>query len=201
MSPRRYRMGARGEAVAATRGRIVAAAMELHAERGVLSTGWDDIAERAGLSTATVYRHFPSIAELVPACARQVFDVIKPPTVEEARVQFQALTAPVDRFEHLVVASCHCYRRGEGWLHAAHRERDFVPELDAALVVIQDTLHVLVDAAAGRPLEREGHATLFALCDFPFWKALVDTGLAYSAVEATLVGIVRAEVARAGTPT
>jgi hypothetical protein len=45
-----------------------------------------------------------------------------------------------------VRASCHCYAAGEGWLYAAQRERDFVPELPAALEVIKDTLRVLVVA-------------------------------------------------------
>lgn len=198
MAPRRYRMGARQEAVSATRGRIVEAAMRLHTERGVLSTGWDDIAEAAGVASATVYRHFPSLAELVPACARVVFDVIKPPTAEEGRARFATLAGEADRYEHLVRESCHCYRRGEGWLHAAHRERDFVPALDDALGVIQGTLHVLVDAAAGRSLSREEHATLFVLCDFPFWKSMVDTGLPYRSTEQSLVALVRAESTRLG---
>ncbi len=200
MSPRNYRMTARSEAVAATRGRIVGAAMELHAEHGVRGTGWDDIASLAEVSTATVYRHFPSLTELVPACAREVFDIIKPPTLEEAGSTFAELDDAADRFEHIVVSSCHCYRRGEGWLHAAYRERDFVPELDAALDVIQGTLHVLVDAAAARRLRRGSHATLFTLCDFPFWKSLVDAGLAYAAVQSTVSGLVRAEVERLDPP-
>lgn len=196
MSPRRYRMGVRSDSVAATRARIVEAAMRLHTQEGVLATGWDDIAQAAGLATATVYRHYPNLTELVPACAREVFDLIRPPTLEEASVQFAAMERPADRFEHLARESCHCYRRGEGWLHAAHRERDFVPELAEALTLIQDTLHVLVDAAAERPLGKTRHARLFTLCDFPLWRSLRDAGLSYPATEDSVVDLVRAEAER-----
>lgn len=201
MTPRRYSMDRRRDAVAATTSRIVEAAMALHATHGVRLTGWDQIAEQAGVSPATVYRHFPTLDVLVPACARAVFDVIRPPSVPEARIQFTHLPSTPARLEHLVRESCHCYRRGEGWLHAAHRERDFVPALDQALSVIQETLHVLVDAAADTPLGRRGHATLFVLADFPFWKALVDAGLSYDEVEDTVVAHIHAELSRLGTTT
>ena len=191
MSPRRYQMDARASAKAETRAAIVAAAMVLHAERGVTATSWPDIAEAAGVSTATVYRHFPSTADLVPACAQTVFDVIQPPTVEEASTIFANLTTPADRLERLVRNSCHCYEPGEGWLHAAHRERDFIPELDVALRVIEDTVAVLVRAAAGRKLSEVAEAELFVLNDFPFWKSLVDRGLSYRQTETAIVRIVR----------
>ena len=198
MSPRQYRMGARADAVARTREAIVAAARDLHAERGLTATSWEDIAERAGVSTATVYRHFPSTTELVPACARTVFDVIRPPTVEQAGATFGALDRAGDRIEQLVRYSCHCYAAGAGWLHAAHRERDFSGELDAALRIIEDTLRVLVTAAAGRRLSKADHAVLYVLCDFPMWWSLTATGLSTRAVEDALVRLVRAEVARIG---
>ena len=198
MSPRRYRMGARAGAVAETRRRIVDAAKELHVEVGVVATSWDDMADRAGVASATAYRHFPSLAELIPACARSVFDLIHPPTVEEAAPQFAALDAAGDRLEHLVRTSCHCYSDGEGWLHAAHRERDFVPELDSALQVIDDTLAVLVEAAAGRRLPRATASMLFVLCDFPFWKSCIDQGMSRRAAADTIVRLVRAEAIRAG---
>jgi AcrR family transcriptional regulator len=198
MSPRRYRMGARADTVTRTREAIIAAARDLHSERGLAATGWDDIAERAGVSTATVYRHFPSLAELVPACARTVFDIIKPPTVAEASATFATLRTPADRFEQLVRYSCHCYEAGAPWLHAAHRERDFVPELDQALRVIEDTLAVLVTAAAGRRLARDDHRVMFALCDFPSWWSFTQSGLAPSAVEDLVVRLVRTEVDRIG---
>lgn len=172
--------------------------MRLHTQHGVLSTSWDEIARGAEVSTATVYRHFPTMADLVPACARVVFDIIQTPTVEEASIQFANLPGPSDRLMHLTRTSCHCYRRGEGWLHAAYRERDFVPELDAAVRLIQETLRVLVRAAAGRTLPKPAAGTLFVLTDFPFWKSLVDAGLSYLAADAIVVAQVEAEARRLG---
>lgn len=191
-------MSQRADAVAHTREAIIAAARELHAERGLTATSWEDIAERAGVSTATVYRHFPTTAELVPACARTVFDLIQPPTIEQADATFGALDRAGDRLEHLVRSSCHCYSAGADWLHAAHRERDFSVELDAALRVIEDALRVLVSAAAGRRLAKADHAVLFVLCDFPLWWSLTATGQSARAVEDALVRLVRAERDRIG---
>lgn len=191
-------MGARADAVARTRAAIVAAARELHAARGLAATSWDDIADRAGVSAATVYRHFPSTAELIPACARTVFDLIHPPTLEQAGAAFGSLTQARDRFEQLVRYSCHCYAAGAGWLHAAHRERDFSDELDAALRIIEESLLVLVSAAAGRRLSKADHALVFVLCDFPLWWSLTATDLPARTVEEALVRLVRAEVDRIG---
>lgn len=187
-------MGARAEAVSDTRERLVAAAKDLHAERGVLPTGWDDIAERAGVSVATVYRHFPSLAELVPACARSVFDLIEPPALDVAAQKFSAGQSAEDRLEEFVRASCACYGKGRGWLHAAHRERDFVPELDAALRVLDESLEVLVAAAAERPLSAVELRSLFSLCDFPFWWSLTAGGLSDDEVEEEIVRLVRMRV-------
>lgn len=191
-------MGARADAVSETRQRLVEAAKSLHAERGVLPTGWDDIAERAGVSVATVYRHFPSLAELIPACARSVFDIIAPPALDEAGKKFSGDSAQ-DRLEEFVRASCQCYGKGRGWLHAAHRERDFVPELDAALRILDQSLEVLIAAAAGRRLSRVESRSLFALCDFPFWRSLVAGGLPDRDVEEEIVRLVRLRVEALGT--
>lgn len=185
-------MQARADAKAATRTKIVEAAKALHAECGVRATSWEQIAERAGVSLATAYRHFPTLDELVVACARSVFDLIRPPTLEEASAKFAALDDPSERLAHLVRRSVHCYTLGEGWLHAAYRERDFLPSLDGALQVIQAALHVLVRAAARRRLSKAEHAKLFTLCDFPFFKSLVDTGIDRRAVEREIINLVTA---------
>ncbi|HET8951451.1 MAG TPA: helix-turn-helix domain-containing protein, partial [Solirubrobacteraceae bacterium] len=66
MPPRNYDMSKRAAAAGLTRRRIVDATRELHTERGIAGTSWDDIAARAGVGVGTVYRHFPSLDELVP---------------------------------------------------------------------------------------------------------------------------------------
>ena len=60
-----YRPTPRTEArKAATRERIVAAALEQVAEGGYASAGVQAVAARAGVAVGTVYRHFPSKADL-----------------------------------------------------------------------------------------------------------------------------------------
>src|SRR6266511_4195895 len=58
--------------------------MALHAERGILATTWEDIARRADVAVATVYRYFPSLDALVPACGEEVRRVTQPPRPERA---------------------------------------------------------------------------------------------------------------------
>ena len=191
-------MSARAEAVAKTRMAIVVAARTLHAERGLVATSWDDIAARAGVSTATVYRHFPSSAELVPACAQTVFDLIQPLTPDQAAGVFASVERAADRFEHIARSSAHCYQAGADWLHAAQRERDFLPELEAAMGVIEDSLRQLVTTAAGRRLTKADHSLLFVRCDFPLWWSLRSSGLSDRATEEAMVRLVHIEVERIG---
>lgn len=61
-----YRATERTEARrAATRERVVAAALQLVSEGGYASAGVQAVAERAGVAVGTVYRHFPSKSDLV----------------------------------------------------------------------------------------------------------------------------------------
>lgn len=178
MSPRRYRMEGRRATVEATRRRIVEGAIELHTRRGVAATSWDEIAERAGVSRATVYHHFPSLDDLVPACAQVAFDVIQVPTPEEAAAAFAALRGPRARLRHLIVETCRCYASGAGWLRAAWRERDLVGSVGSATQRLEQGLAVLLDAALeGATLPAEDRVVLDALLGFPFWDALARSGL------------------------
>lgn len=183
-------MGARADAVAETKTRIVAAAMDLHAKRGVQATRWEEIAEQAGVSVATMYRHFPSLKELIPTCARTVFDLIAPLTVEQATAKYAKLEDTGARLALLVRANVHCYGKGEDWLHAAYRERDFIPELDAALRIIEGSNRALVEAAVRRRLGKVEEASLVTLLDFPFYKSLRSAGLDPRAVEKVLTQLV-----------
>lgn len=68
MKPTRsYTMGARAEAVADTRQRIIEALFDLGRERMFPDISLDDIAAEAGVSVQTILRHFKSRAGLVEA--------------------------------------------------------------------------------------------------------------------------------------
>jgi AcrR family transcriptional regulator len=172
-------MAAREQAVDATRRRIVDAAIALHARHGVLATNWEEIAERAGVSTATVYRHFPSLEELIPACARSAFEAgAQLPSPEQAATAFASLDTPRQRLDQLIGDSCHCYELGSGWLSAARREAGAVPSIGQAVRLQQKGLRVLIQAAIGKlPVDPQMVHVLEALIDFPFWKALIDSGI------------------------
>lgn len=55
------------EAVHGARERILDAAYELFSRRGIRAVGVNEVIERAGVATATLYRHFPSKDALVLA--------------------------------------------------------------------------------------------------------------------------------------
>jgi AcrR family transcriptional regulator len=186
-------MGEREQALGLTRARIVNAAKKLHAERGILGTGWDDIALVAGVSSATVYRHFRSLHELIPACALSFIDEIRPMTIEEATAAFVDLATPRARLQRLVIDNCDCYERGEGWMNAATREAELIPELGAVVAAQHLTLERLVRAALeGTDPGEAVVATLRAIIDFPFWKALRSAGQSAAEAKMTTLGLVEA---------
>ncbi|HZO34026.1 MAG TPA: helix-turn-helix domain-containing protein [Gaiellaceae bacterium] len=55
------------KAAAGARSRILDAAYDLFAKRGVRDVGIDEVVQRAGIAKATLYRHFPSKGDLVLA--------------------------------------------------------------------------------------------------------------------------------------
>src|SRR5262245_29565288 len=69
-SPRRpYTLRRRAESQAATRRRIVEAAIELHGSIGPAHTTVSMVAERAGVQRHTFYAHFPDERSLYLACS------------------------------------------------------------------------------------------------------------------------------------
>ena len=194
--PRRYQMATRERAVQETRQRIIDAAISLHAQRGVIATNWEEIAERASVSTATVYRHFPSLGELVPACARTAFEAgARLPSPAQAAAAFAGLTRPAPRIERLIRESCRCYELGAGWLAAARRDAKSVPALDRAVRLQDRVLGVLIQAALGDAfVDAQTMSVIKALIDFPFWKALTDAGVAAEKVPRVINDLVRSRL-------
>lgn len=67
-APRPYRMRLRAEYVDATRQRIVEATVRLHTTVGPANASIAAIADEAGVTRLTVYRHFADAEELFSAC-------------------------------------------------------------------------------------------------------------------------------------
>src|SRR5260370_33496545 len=118
-----------------TRSRLVGAGMALHAEKGALATNWEDIAARAGVAPATVYRHFASLDQLVPACAQTVFDAIGIDVLNAHQIErlYAGAGSPSERLERYIRGTCDCYARGAGWLQAARRQADRIPAMSQAV--------------------------------------------------------------------
>lgn len=68
---RPYQLRARAEAMERTRARITRAAIELHGTIGPGATTMSAVAERAGVTRATLYRHFPTEEALFASCSAE----------------------------------------------------------------------------------------------------------------------------------
>jgi AcrR family transcriptional regulator len=186
MSPRKYDMSRRASAVAQTRRRIIESARELHAEQGIRATSWDAIAARAGVGVGTVYRHFPSLDELVPACGEVAMEIVALPDPDAAAGLFEGLRTPRERLERLVRETFAIYERGARELRLVRGEPDAHPSVAAHGKALEAALSALVDSAL-EPLDADpqDRAVARAMIDLNTWEALRSAGLdAASAVAA-----------------
>jgi len=189
-APRRYRMDKRATRFTQTRERIVLAAVRLHGKQGITETNWAAIGKTARVSTATVYRHFPTLDSLIPACAQATFAAgARLPSAQEIDQHFAGLATTTERLERLIADSCGCYERGEGWLDACRREARVVRALADAVRTQDRALDALIAAAVGSPIERHRRTALKSLLDFPFWKSLVDAGIPRNAAPAIIADL------------
>ena len=193
-------MTRRASAVAQTRRRIVDATLELHGEQGIAATSWDDIAARAGVGVGTVYRHFRSLDELIPACGEITRQVVALPDAEGVASLFDGLDSPVERFERLVREAFAIYERGAPQLRAIRNEPDVHPNVAEAGEEVEASLAALIDAAV-EPFETTpaDRALTRALIDLNTWDALRAQGLgqaeAVTAIAEMLTARIMAESA------
>jgi len=171
-------MTRRASAVAQTRRRIIGATRELHTEQGIAATSWDDIAARAGVGVGTVYRHFPSLDELIPACDEISMQVVALPDPEGVPSLFDGVDAPAERIERLVREAFAIYERGAPELRAIRNEPDIHPRVAQGAEELEASLTALVDAAVEpsgiTPADR---GVVRAMVDLGTWQALRDQGL------------------------
>ena len=136
MSPRAYDRRLRQAASDEARRRIVEATAALHAERGARATSHAMIAERAGVSVPTVYKYFPTVNHLIPACTGLVASRA-PVALDETL--FEGKEGLADRVRALASAMFRLHEYYAPWVRwtVAADAAEF-PELRAYLKRVQD---------------------------------------------------------------
>jgi AcrR family transcriptional regulator len=171
-------MKKRADAFEETRNQIVSATMQLHAEKGAAATSQADIASRAGVAPATVYRHFPTLGSLVRACGSQIWLAVSPPRPGDAERLYAGLGTTPERLRRFVEEVSEFYGRAWLPLRSAREERSRVPELDEDLRWVEAGLEALArEALVLENAEEPKVQLLLALTDFSVWKSLRDHGV------------------------
>lgn len=155
-----------------TRRRIVEATAKLHGERGVLGTSFRDIAKEADVAVATVYAHFPTLEDLLPACGALVMERARPPHPDQAPAiigEADSLEERIERVAHELFAY---YERGGPHLEVDVRERE-LPGMREWEESQRATVTALLRAALGdRKLDRTTLQAASALLDLSTFRAL-----------------------------
>jgi AcrR family transcriptional regulator len=177
LAPRKYSMGKRRAAVEETRQRILEATLALHSEKGIFGTSWQDIARRADVSVGTVYKHFPSLDELVPACGELMYAITRPPSLEDTPEIFAGAGSLEERLERLISELFDFYERGAPYIETDFQERQ-LPMVQEWETHMRATIAELAREALQPvgPDERTVQA-VSALLDFSTFKSFLDRGI------------------------
>lgn len=182
-------MSKRAQAREETRRRIVEATARLHGEKGVFGTSWQDIAKEADVSVATVYAHFPSLDELLPACGAHVMARVRPPRRESSDEVIGDAPGIEERFERIALELFGFYERGGPQIEVDMRERR-LPGMREWEAYLLDLVTARVRAAAA-PLRPTAHTVRLASAffDLSTYKALRARGIATRTAATTVAGL------------
>ncbi len=191
--PRKYELRRRAERQAETRRRIVEAAVALHEAVGGSRTTISDIAERAGVERATVYRHFPDERALFTACTGHYLAQHPPPDP----APWQEIVDPEARLRMGLTEVYAYHRRTERMADRTERDvadlpilREMLEPAVAHSARIRDALAADWPSPEGRRalvVAAVGHAITFST-----WRSLVrEQGLDDAQAVAVMVAMVR----------
>lgn len=194
-----YRKSRRAEAESETREKIVRATMALHLEQGIATTSYSDVALRAGVGAATVYRHFPTTESLVEACGAHFWSMIEPPLPRHAAAIFAGLETRPERVRRLAAELDAFYQRAEAPLWSAFRDQDRIAPLARFLEDVRKSISALVAEALRQDPRSERVSIVTALMDFAVWRALAGTGAGPRERTAIMIAILEAIAPPAGS--
>jgi AcrR family transcriptional regulator len=173
MAPRSYNLGARAASVEETKRRIVGAATEELAERGIDGASMASVARRADVAPGTVHYHFDSMDELVEAVVGSWITEIGMPDPGSIDPE-----APLEaRMRALVGTLFDLYRRSEWAYEIWRRNPDhpaYVAAGEAFYGVVGQMLARTAGESAADPLVMQ---VLSVLSDPGFQGTLMGRGL------------------------
>jgi AcrR family transcriptional regulator len=174
---RRYEMVRRAEHVAETRRRIVEAAVHLHGTVGPAETTVTALAEQAGVTRLTVYRHFPDRDALFAACSAHWLSgmVLPDPSA------WSVVRDPAGRLRVGLTDLYRFYRSGEAMLTRIEADESSLPEPARAArsAIVSRCREGLLSAFPVRSRTRRRRAAVGHAVAYTTWRSLVvDEGLA-----------------------
>jgi AcrR family transcriptional regulator len=178
---RKYELKKRAEEMAETHLRITEAAIELHATVGPSRTTMSAVAERAGVERRTLYRHFPTEAELFAACSTHYFTANPWPDLGNWR----AIRDPQQRLEQALDELYAYYERTEPMFSNVLRDAELVDVARDAVAPLRDYLEEAAEVLTigrhvrGRRRQLVGGALRHALA-FSTWHSLSTNGIGRS---------------------
>ena len=194
---RKYELKKRAEEMAETHLRITEAAIELHATVGPSRTTMSAVAKRAGVERRTLYRHFPTEADLFAACSTHYFAANPWPDLADWR----AIGDPQRRLERALDELYAYYERTEPMFSKVLRDAELVDSARDAVAPLQayleDAVEILMVGRQlrGRRRQLVGGALRHALA-FSTWRSLSTNGIGRSEA----VRLITALVEGAATP-
>ena len=171
------------------RNRIVEATAKLHGERGVLGTTWQDIAREAAVSVSTVYAHFPSLEELLPACGELVMSRVRPPAAGDGDEIIGDARETRKRLLRVARVLFSFYERGGPHIEVDIRERQ-LPGMREWEESQQATVAALVAAALADEAPTAASLRLIsAFFDLATYKALRARGVSMKRAAETVAEV------------
>lgn len=192
VSARKYTMRARQEAVDETRLRITEAIMRLHESVGPRATSVSAIAEEAGVTRLTVYRHFPDEDSLVHACSAHWSQLHPRPDPES----WATIDDPVPRLQTALTQTYAWARPAAPMMSKIFQDLDAMPSFVSQFLAADQQARVAVlrqgFVARGRRL-RTLDAVLAHALRLSTWQSLcLDGGLTDTEAVNIMVGAVLA---------
>jgi AcrR family transcriptional regulator len=184
---RPYKLRARADAMDRTRARITQAAIELHGSIGPAATTMSSVAERAGVTRATLYRHFPNEEILFQACSAEWRSAN--PSPDPAR--WATIPDPYQRLATALPALYGWYRSSEAMRANLLRDLAVLPAaIRNGIEAYPRTVAEVLDTGWPRR-SRLRRAAIGHGVAFQTWQSLAHQGLTDSEAAQLIIGLIK----------